>query len=990
MNNSKRERHYYNNSNHLFGLKSPKIKNKKKNIQNKLYQNFSSSFIKRKNKNTNLSSYKKIFDYKNNRSNSNSISSYNTKDTKISKNNEYVNKKLRNKTPKIKHKLNKQNKTKVKNKLKKGSSPYFNKKINSKQILTLSHCKKKNNNNSTYFNKYKTKVKLTNYFLKNINNYGNIKKSEDLNKYSSFYKKINRVQNNKNNKKYLIKINPIINKIKKSKFLYNIGNNSYDKNTESKNKSTLKKTRIMTNLKNAKNVSKKLDERLGKILNKALYKKLQKIHMKTNQGNYTTRKNNSFSSENIFLNNNYNNFINFNYIDKNYNINNINLANRKDNLKTTRKSFHKISYKKINSGKVKQKKYNTELFDFLQSKLKSNNNMSTLQNKEEISLLELKKMNSYNNFSFNSISSNNIIKKIFDHNNNIFFNSKKNYAKNIINKKNYKKNKEDDNKNKKRENQRNKDILLNDKLKNKSNTNISNIFNTSITATKDKSYYLSERENLSAYIKRYYKENGHYPKSDINFYKYGRLLGKGSFGKVNLALHIASGRLVAIKSFNKKKLTTMHSKQKIRTEIQILKKLRNNIYCTRIFDTFQTEKHILIVMEFICADLLEYIRKRGKLTEKISKIIFLQIAQGLKYMHKLNIVHRDIKLDNLLLDLSNTIKICDFGESKILNPPDKIMLDHCGTPAYIAPEVFMKNGYRGFGCDIWSLGVTLYFMLTGEYPFKGRNLEELKNNIFSKNLDKIEFISEEANDLLEKMLTINPEERISLDEILRHVWLKDIDILEMNNKDKIKIFTKNEKYILEKYNVSYLKNNTEDLIENFNNEYLNTIEDEEKKENTRSIILAPYNTAISYFDDSFDSNKEIYNEIKVENNICKYKGEVHISNIKYEMSNNDEFDNGVIKSGDNNSISSFSNYSELSQQLKNENFKEKNNNLSFDDKNKNHMGKKFCKEIIKEIEDKIGYDRNYLLKCLKNEEINYATATYYLMLKDKNETNDFK
>ena len=108
------------------------------------------------------------------------------------------------------------------------------------------------------------------------------------------------------------------------------------------------------------------------------------------------------------------------------------------------------------------------------------------------------------------------------------------------------------------------------------------------------------------------------------------------------------------------------------------------------------------------------------------------------------------------------------------------------------------------------------------------------------------------------------------------------------------------------------------------------------------------------------------------------------------MSNNDEFDNGVIKSGDNNSISSFSNYSELSQQLKNENFKEKNNNLSFDDKNKNHMGKKFCKEIIKEIEDKIGYDRNYLLKCLKNEEVNYATATYYLMLKDKNESNDFK
>ena len=805
-----------------------------------------------------MKSYNKIFENKKNISNNNSASPHNIKI-------------IKHKTPKIKQRIN------ILNKKSKSKT-----KINNNSFI----------NNNMCFTKYKSKAKLKNYFLKNnllLNNahsfyyinYGNTKNSENLNKYSSFYKKINKKQN--------IAINRFI-------------QNKSCKKIVTKKSGIFKRKEInLSNLNNLKNGLKKfLNEKKGKIMNKGIYKKIKKIYMKTNQGNYTTRtrRNSSCSHENIYLNNNYNNYINFNYIDKNYNINNINIQNRLLSIKPNKKSSQKIIYKKINNGLINQRNEKNDFLDLLhlKSKQNNNNNISTSQSKEEISN--------------------------------------------------------------------------------------SNIYNLSISTTKDKSFYISEREKLSSYIKNYFKEKGHYPKSSPNFYKYGRLLGKGAFGKVNLALHIASGKLVAIKSFNKKKLLSEHSKQKIKTEIDVLKKLKNSNFFTKIYDTFQTETHILIVMEFICADLLGFIRKREKLSEKISKIIFIQIIQGLKYMHKINIVHRDIKLDNLLLDLSNTIKICDFGVSKVLKSPDEIMYDQCGTPAYIAPEVFGNSGYKGFSCDIWSLGVTLYYMLKGEQPFKGKNLEELKKNIFGQKCNKIEFISEEAGDLLDKMLKKNPEERITLDEIFNHKWIKGLNI---SHKNKIKFFSESEKYLLGKYNICYLNNTTEDLIENFEKDDLITsLETDEKKGNTKSIILAPYNTAISFFNDSYDSNKEIYKEIKIENNICKYKGEAQISNMKYEMSNNDEFDNGIIKTRKSNTLTSFSSFSQ-----KNKNNKEKSITLSFDDKDKNFLGKNFLNmEIIEDIEKNIGYDRKYLIQCLEDDEVNYATATYYLMLQDIKDKNE--
>ena len=187
-------------------------------------------------------------------------------------------------------------------------------------------------------------------------------------------------------------------------------------------------------------------------------------------------------------------------------------------------------------------------------------------------------------------------------------------------------------------------------------------------------------------------------------------------------------------------------------------------------------------MEYICGDLLNFVRKRGKVPEKIAKIIFKQIIEGLKYIHSKNIVHRDIKLDNILIDLKNTVKICDFGVSKIITP-STVMYEHCGTPAYIAPEIYLRQGYEGFACDVWSAGVTLYYMLSGSQPFKGSDANVIQKAILKEKFKKIEGCSKEANDLLKAMMNKNPKDRITIREILEHPWLFNVNVA---NRDKSK------------------------------------------------------------------------------------------------------------------------------------------------------------------------------------------------------------
>lgn len=151
-----------------------------------------------------------------------------------------------------------------------------------------------------------------------------------------------------------------------------------------------------------------------------------------------------------------------------------------------------------------------------------------------------------------------------------------------------------------------------------------------------------------------------------DFYRIGNKLGDGAFGMVNLAQHILTGHFVAVKSLPKHELDTqVESKRRVVQEIQILQRLTQHRNIVKLFDSFETNSHLCFVME-LCAggDLLSYVRRRKKLEEAHARYFFIQIASGLKYCLKNLVVHRDIKLENLLIDEEGQIKICDFGVSK--------------------------------------------------------------------------------------------------------------------------------------------------------------------------------------------------------------------------------------------------------------------------------------------------------------------------------------
>jgi len=452
----------------------------------------------------------------------------------------------------------------------------------------------------------------------------------------------------------------------------------------------------------------------------------------------------------------------------------------------------------------------------------------------------------------------------------------------------------------------------------------------------------------------------------------------------------------------------------------LMKKL-NHPNITKILEMFEDDDYILIAMEYINGgNLFSFVKKRRKLSEKTAKFLFRQIILGIKHIHSQKIVHRDIKLENILIDLNNNIKICDFGIGRILSSKKQMLYDKCGTPMYMAPEILLSSknkGYEGFPVDIWSAGISLYIMLSGTLPFNLKNnndcssIDEENNNnielqysIIKKDPKKIEKISDEARDLLKGLLNKNPNKRLTIEQILNHPWLKS-DEKNMKNNKKYHLFTKAEMIMLSKTYIDYRNGLIDDLKENFSISNLKMEKNDKKGEKkvhnitTKSSLLAPYNTLIQDnesmieydLEDSFD---DLVNpNIILENDIIIFNNKVKEYNLNYELNNNGECDNGMLINTKTGTISSsmannstIKDEGHITNRSRQRNENEDNNELDEefnDNEEPEEEHEKKIENILNEIE-KFGYDKEYVLNCVNNNILCHCSVVFYLMLNYKN------
>ena len=266
----------------------------------------------------------------------------------------------------------------------------------------------------------------------------------------------------------------------------------------------------------------------------------------------------------------------------------------------------------------------------------------------------------------------------------------------------------------------------------------------------------------------------------IGNYLIKKTLGQGTFGKVKLGIYLPSQEKVAIKILEKDRIIEKDDKIRLKREFDMLS-LFNHPNVILVIEIFENPQSYFSVMEY-CegGELFNYILKNHRLSNDESAFFYYQLINGLEYIHTLGIVHRDLKPENLLLTNEHLLKIIDFGLSNYFEKDQKNLLSTpCGSPCYASPEMVGGKKYNGFKIDIWSTGIILFAMLCGYLPFEDNDNEILFEKILECKIILPNFISENAKDLIEKILVIEPDKRISIPEIKKHpFYLKGKEIFE--------------------------------------------------------------------------------------------------------------------------------------------------------------------------------------------------------------------
>ena len=258
----------------------------------------------------------------------------------------------------------------------------------------------------------------------------------------------------------------------------------------------------------------------------------------------------------------------------------------------------------------------------------------------------------------------------------------------------------------------------------------------------------------------------------LDTYSIGRQIGQGAYATVKLGLNKFSSQKVAIKIYEKAKMMDPHRRRNVRREIEVMAQLQHT-HCVRLIEAINTSKQIFLVMEYVEGGSLHgYLKQRAlrRMEEAEARRVFVQIVNGLQYCHGQSIAHRDIKLENVLLDEHKDVKIIDFGFSTQMVAGQRSRM-FCGTPSYMAPEIVSRKEYNAAQADIWALGVLLFALLAGSFPFKGVTDKDLYAKIQRGLFDLPVSIPPLARALIQKMLTVEPSRRPGCNDILKHAWI---------------------------------------------------------------------------------------------------------------------------------------------------------------------------------------------------------------------------
>ena len=431
-----------------------------------------------------------------------------------------------------------------------------------------------------------------------------------------------------------------------------------------------------------------------------------------------------------------------------------------------------------------------------------------------------------------------------------------------------------------------------------------------------------------------------------------KILGQGSFGKVFLSKHKKTNAIYAIKVIDKTDKNNIEGKPYFQREIEIMYKL-NHKNCIKLYSHFEDNNYCYFIMEYISnGNLLNYIKKKpnNKLEPKEVSNIIKELISAVYYLHNMSppIIHRDIKPENILLNENNIIKLTDFGWSNYMKLSD-VRSTFCGTPLYLAPEMIISD-FHNEKVDIWCIGIILFELLVGRVPFNGMNKRTLINNIINCNIIWDNNIDIDAKDLISKILIIDPNKRISLNEMMKHNFITKYN----GNCESFLIKPCNDNFIEEPFIVSLETPES----------HLEKINKKKKKINEEKEIEQKIEKSPKLKSEQVNLLKRVESLLNNEKN--KHKKDYILLNESYI-----------------NFTNLFSQYS-ISQKENSKNLEilEKQNSKIFKLENRN-----FILEEMKNEKDKIIEEKNKQIEKYKNklnEQKKLIKELYFLMNKNEN------